>query len=159
MVTERTYNVPLRREYLKAPMYRRTKKAVTALTQFIAKHMKVDIGNVRIGKFLNLELWKNGIKNPPHHIKVTIVKDDDGVAKAELFGKKYEEFKRIEKKEKTKKEELMDKLGVKKAAKKEEKPAEELMVEEKKEEVASAEEKPKRVSKKKLDVVEVPEKQ
>jgi ribosomal protein L31E len=37
-VLERTYNVPLRREYLKVPRYRRAKKAVTALKEFVSKH-------------------------------------------------------------------------------------------------------------------------
>jgi len=54
MTIERTYNVPLRKEWLKAPMYRRSKKAVTALTEFAAKHMKTDIENVKIGKQVNL---------------------------------------------------------------------------------------------------------
>ncbi len=81
---ERTYNVPLRREYLKAPRWNRTKKAVTALRQFLAKHMKAE--EVKLSKELNEEMWKHGIKNPPHHIKVKAVKDDKGVVKAELFG-------------------------------------------------------------------------
>ncbi len=126
MATERTYNIPLRKEWLKTPKYKRAKKAVTAIKEFLVKHMKSD--NIKLGKLLNLDLWKHGIKNPPHHIKVTAIKEDDGTVKAELFGKKYEEFKKIEKVEKTKKDELMEKLGVKAAPKeedkKEEKPAE-----------------------------------
>ena len=81
-VLERVYNVPLRKEYQKAPNWRRTPKAVKALRQFISKHMKSE--NVLIGKYANLELWKHGIKNPPHHIKVNALKDDKGVVKAEL---------------------------------------------------------------------------
>jgi ribosomal protein L31E len=156
MTIERTYNVPLRKEWLKAPMYRRSKKAVTALTEFAAKHMKTDIENVKIGKQVNLLIWKNGIKNPPHHVKVNMVKEDDGIVKVELFGVKYEQLKIIEKQEKTKKDELMDKLGVKKAPKKEEKPAEE-----KKEETleSATEEKPKKTRKTKTEATEEPEKQ
>src|SRR3989338_11232753 len=81
---ERTYNVPLRKEYMKAPRWNRTKKAVTALRQFLAKHMKSE--NVYLSKELNEAMWKHGIKNPPHHIKVKAVKDDKGVVKAELVG-------------------------------------------------------------------------
>lgn len=81
---ERTYNVPLRKEYMKAPRWNRTKKAVTALKQFLARHMKSE--NVLLSKELNEELWKHGIKNPPHHVKVKAVKDDKGVVRAELFG-------------------------------------------------------------------------
>lgn len=80
---ERTYNVPLRKEYMKAPRWSRTKKAVTALRQFLAKHMKSE--DVRLSKELNESMWKHGIQNPPHHVKVKAVKDDKGVVKAELF--------------------------------------------------------------------------
>ncbi|MBU0615859.1 MAG: 60S ribosomal protein L31 [Nanoarchaeota archaeon] len=83
-VLERTYNVPLRKEWLKSPRYKRAKKAMTALKQFLAKHTKSE--NVKIGKYANLEIWKHGIKNPPHHIKVDVVKDKEGVVTAELVG-------------------------------------------------------------------------
>jgi large subunit ribosomal protein L31e len=81
-VLERSYNVPLRKEYMKAPNWKRTPKAVKALKQFIQRHMKSD--DVLIGKYANLLLWKNGIKKPPHHIKVNAVKDDKGTVKVEL---------------------------------------------------------------------------
>ncbi len=86
---ERTYNVPLRKEFMKVPKYKRTKKAVTALREFLQKHMKAD--TVKLGKNLNEHMWKNGIKRPPHHVKITAVKEDD-VVKAELFGHEYREF-------------------------------------------------------------------
>ncbi|HLC95794.1 MAG TPA: 50S ribosomal protein L31e [Candidatus Nanoarchaeia archaeon] len=81
---ERTYNVPLRKEFNKAPRWNRTPKAVRALRSFIAKHMKSE--DVRIGKFANWELWKHGIKNPPHHIKVTAIRDQEGTVFVELAG-------------------------------------------------------------------------
>ena len=31
-------------------------------------------------------MWKHGIKNPPHHIKVNVTKDDSGLVQADLFG-------------------------------------------------------------------------
>ena len=36
---ERTYNVPLRREWLKSPKYKRSKKAITGLRIFLIRHM------------------------------------------------------------------------------------------------------------------------
>lgn len=111
---ERTYNVPLRKEYMKAPRWKRTKKAVTALREFLAKHMKSE--NVLLSKELNEAMWKHGIKNPPHHIKVKAVKDEKGVVKAELFGAEKPASKK-EKKEKTANKE-------RKKAAKEEQPAE-----------------------------------
>ena len=98
---ERTYNVPLRKEFLKVPKYKRSKKAIKALKQFLSKHMKSD--NVKIGKYLNDEIWKHGIKNPPHHVKVDVVKDKDDLVTAELVGapvvEKEEEETKGEKKE------------------------------------------------------------
>ncbi len=124
-VLERVYNVPLRKGYQKAPKWKRTKKAVNVLKEFISKHMKSD--TVKIGKYLNLELWKHGIKNPPHHIKVKASKDDKAVVSVELaelskealLEKKKEEEKTKEAEEKKKKKEeagtlagkIEDKIG------------------------------------------------
>src|SRR3990167_2289697 len=108
-VLERVYNVPLRKEYMKAHNWKRTPKAVKALREFISKHMKSE--NVVIEKYANQLLWKNGIKNPPHHIKVNAVKDDKGKVMVELVdlpGKAKREdakLKELEKKAKEKKEE------------------------------------------------------
>ncbi len=103
---ERTYNIPLRKEWLRVPKYKRAKKAVAGLRKFLVRHMKSE--NVLIGKYANLEIWKHGIKNPPHHILIKAVKDDKGVVKAELVGapeEKNAEEKRPEiKKEEPKKE-------------------------------------------------------
>ncbi len=81
---ERTYTIPLRREYLKAPRYKRTEKASRALRAFLVRHMKSE--QVNIGKHLNEFLWMHGMKNPPHHVKVNCIKVDD-IVYAELFGK------------------------------------------------------------------------
>ncbi len=79
---EREYNVPLRREFLKAPRYKRTNRAVSALRSFISKHMKST--DVSLGKQLNEHLWQNGIKNPPHKVTVKAMKDDSGKVTVEL---------------------------------------------------------------------------
>ena len=93
---ERVYNVPLRKEWLKAPPYKRAKKAVAAVRQFLMRHMKGD--QVKLGSHLNEALWERGIKKPPHHVKVTAIKDDDGIVRAELFGLAVEAPKKEEKK-------------------------------------------------------------
>jgi len=100
---ERTYNVPLRKQYLKSPNWKRTERAITALRAFLKKHMKSE--TVKIGKELNEFLWLHGIKNPPHHVKITVTRDEKGLVKAELFGVKKEEKKaKKEKKTPAKKE-------------------------------------------------------
>ena len=115
---ERTYNVPLRKEFQKVPRYKKTNKAVTAVKQFLSKHMKSD--NVKIGKSINEQIWKHGIKNPPHHVKITVTKDDKGEVKAELFGMKKKEDKKGKKvKTEKKKEVKAEKAETKEEVKKE----------------------------------------
>jgi large subunit ribosomal protein L31e len=97
MALERTYTIPLRKGWLKAARYRRAKKAVNTVKEFLVRHMKSD--DVRLGTHLNLEIWKHGMKNPPSRVKVNVSKDDKGVVRAELFGApKFEEKKAEEKK-------------------------------------------------------------
>ncbi len=91
MAIERTYTVPLRSAFLRAPNYCRTPRAVRALRAFLARHMKTSLENVRIGLHLNNHLWSRGIRNPPHKVKLIATKDDAGIVKAELFGKTFEE--------------------------------------------------------------------
>ncbi len=79
---EREYVVPLRREFQKVPKHRRTNRAMKALRDFISRHMKSD--NVSIGKFLNMELWSRGMRNPPHKVVVKAIKDSDGKVVVEL---------------------------------------------------------------------------
>ena len=127
---ERVYNVPLRKEFQKSPKWKRTKKAVKAVREFITKHMKSE--EVKIGKYLNLELWKHGIKNPPHHIKVKASKDDEGKVFVELAELPKEAILEKEKAEKEAK---------KKEIKEKEKPEEEKKPEEVKEKEEKIEEK------------------
>src|SRR3989344_4221338 len=82
MALERTYNIPLRKEWLKAPKYRRAKRAIAAVRTFLLKHMKAS--EVKIGQHLNMSIWKRGIKSPPHHVEVKASKDDKGICFAEL---------------------------------------------------------------------------
>ena len=81
-ILERIYSIPLRRETLKVPPFRKANKAVKTVKQFISKHMKSE--NVVIGKYLNLKIWHHGAKNPPHHVKVNAAKDDKGKVFVEL---------------------------------------------------------------------------
>ena len=62
MALERTYNIPLRKEFQKAPKYRRAKKAAIAARSFLEKHMKSE--NVKLGQELNKALWVRGIRSP-----------------------------------------------------------------------------------------------
>lgn len=69
---KREYVVPLRRKTRTAPKWRRSKKAMSVLKEFIEKHMKTD--NVVVCKELNEKIWENGIKNPPGKVSVIALK-------------------------------------------------------------------------------------
>lgn len=69
---KREYVVPLRRKSRFAPKWRRSKKAVSVLNEFIKKHMKTD--NVVICNELNEYIWEKGIKNPPGKVEVVALK-------------------------------------------------------------------------------------
>jgi len=83
-VLERQYIVPIRRRTLGVPKYRKAKKAVITVREFISKHMKSD--DVHIGKYLNEHIWNHGMKNPPGKVKVTASKNSEGKVFVELFG-------------------------------------------------------------------------
>ena len=103
IVLERNYNIPLRRQTLKVPPFRKAEKAVKTVKEFISKHMKSK--DVKIGRYLNLNIWRHGIKNPPHIVKVTASKNDKGTVFVELVGAPKEQPKIDEKKKPAKKEE------------------------------------------------------
>src|SRR3989344_3577112 len=102
VVLERVYTIPLRRETLKVPPFKKANKAAKAIREFASRHMKSD--NVAIGKYLNLYIWRHGAKNPPHKVKVNTTKDDKGKVFVEIVGAPKEEPKVEEKKKGAKKE-------------------------------------------------------
>ncbi|MBM3232976.1 50S ribosomal protein L31e [Candidatus Pacearchaeota archaeon] len=79
-VLEREYIIPLRRIWIRVPQYERTGKAVKAIKQFIAKHMKVtdrDVNKVKLDIFFNNDLWFKGRTNPPGKVRVKAKKEGD----------------------------------------------------------------------------------
>lgn len=83
---EREYIIPLRRGFLKVACYKKAKRAVHDIKEFLAKHMKVqdrDLNLVKIDSYLNNEIWFRGIKNPMHKIKVKAIKKG-GIVYAQL---------------------------------------------------------------------------
>lgn len=71
---KREYVVPLRRKAKTAPKWRRSKKSIVVLKDFIKKHMKSE--GVIVCKELNETIWENGSKNPPGKVKVIAVNID-----------------------------------------------------------------------------------
>ena len=134
---EEIYTIPLKKEWLKAPKYKRAKKAIKAIKEFMVRHMKIydrDLKKVKIDRWVNEAIWLRGIKKPPQKIIVKAIKEGD-IVKVEFQGLppkfKVEEEKLKKKIEKVKKREEEKK---KKTKKKEEKKPEKKTEEEKKEE-------------------------
>ena len=68
MPEEKLFTIPLRREWLRVPRWRRSKRAVDAVRAFVTRFAKAK--EVRIGKWLNLEIWGKGAKTPPGKVVV-----------------------------------------------------------------------------------------
>jgi len=81
---ERYYVVPLAKKgFEKVPRWKRSKKAMIVLREFLVRHMKPE-GDVYIAQELNERVWENGIKNPPRKIRVRVTKSVDGIVRAYL---------------------------------------------------------------------------
>ena len=83
---EREYIIPLSRQVMKVPIYRRAEKAVRTIKEFLVRHMKIrdrDLNKIKIDRYLNEFLWARGIRNPITKIKIKAVKEGD-IVKAEL---------------------------------------------------------------------------
>jgi large subunit ribosomal protein L31e len=87
---ERTYIVNLRREIIKVPRHKKSKKAITTLKQFLKRHMKSE--DINLGKYLNEHIWQNGPKNPPTKVEIRVTKENEKVF-AELSSAPIEEPK------------------------------------------------------------------
>lgn len=120
----RTYTIPLRKEFLKAARWRRSKKAVSVVRTFVSKHTKTE--EVKVGRWLNETIWKRGGKNPPSRVRVDVKKEEDYVVVelSELPRKAKKEEVKVEEKIPEKVEEKKTEKKVKKETpKKTSKPA------------------------------------
>lgn len=153
----REYIIPLRREWMKVPRYKRTRKSVIAIKKFVAKHMKVedrDVDKVKLDVYLNNEMWFRGVKKPFNKIKVKVSKLDDGSVKVDFvevpehvkFLKARQEkiHKKVEKKAEVKEE--------KKEKSEEEKKDEESKKEAEKEKVTATREAMEKIAEKTANV-------
>jgi len=120
MVLEREYVIPLRKEWLKVPKYKRANKAAKAIKQFLVRHMKIydrDLRKIKIDQVLNNELRFKKI--PPAKIKVKAKRYEDDIVRVELIEiPEYAKFAKI--REEKKKAQLEKKTKVQKSEKPEE---------------------------------------
>jgi large subunit ribosomal protein L31e len=87
VVLEREFIVPLREGWLKAPRYKRGKKALKILKEFMVRHMKIydrDLRKIKVDTILNNEILFRGIKQPLGKVKVKAIKYDNGEVSVKL---------------------------------------------------------------------------
>ncbi len=80
---EKEYVIPLREKCRPVPRYKKTNKAVKSVKEFLVRHMKIrdrNLNKIKLDIHLNEFLWARGIKNPPHKVKVKVVKVGDIVS-------------------------------------------------------------------------------
>ncbi len=81
---ERVYTIGLRQKMKRYPRWLRAKKAVKYVRNFLSRHMKADVKNIKIDASINEKIWERGGKKVPARIRIRAVKFDDGVVEAEL---------------------------------------------------------------------------
>ena len=82
-MVERLYTVPLRRDWLKTPKWRRSKKAISTVKTFLARHTKAK--TIKLSRWVNEEVWAKGAKNPPGKITLKVdINKEKSIVKAEL---------------------------------------------------------------------------
>lgn len=82
-MVERIYNIPLRRDFVMSPKWRRSKKAISVIQAYLLRHTKVS--EIKLSKWINEAVWAKGAKNPPAKITLKVIIDKDkNIAKAEL---------------------------------------------------------------------------
>src|SRR4030042_1374953 len=89
-IVERVYTIPLGRVYSMRSV-RRAKYAVREIKAFAKRHMKST--EVRVGTGLNALLLRDAMRSPPRKGKVTMVKDEVGIVRINLFGARPDDDK------------------------------------------------------------------
>ncbi|HMK15480.1 MAG TPA: 50S ribosomal protein L31e [Methanomicrobiales archaeon] len=78
---EQIYVIPLR-DVQHTPRWERGKRAMKAIRDFLAQHMKSE--EIKIDPSINEAVWARGSHKPPSRIRVRAMKFEDGQVEAEL---------------------------------------------------------------------------
>jgi len=142
---EREYVIPLRSSWMKSARYKRSRKAIMTIKEFVARHMRIpdrDLSKVKLDVHLNNDIWFRGCKKPPAKVKVRVKRD------GEFVRVEFAEIPEYVKFAKAKEERRHKKADKKKEVKTEEiKPTEEKSTERKEEDKKNLEEKEKSMEK------------
>jgi large subunit ribosomal protein L31e len=80
---ERVYVIPLR-AVKQVPKWRRSKRAISEIRQYLARHLSAEEDKVRLDRSINERIWQKGSSDPPNKIVVRAMKFEDGIVEAEL---------------------------------------------------------------------------
>lgn len=80
---ERILTIPLR-VVRTVPRTRRAPRAVKAIREHVVRHMKAKTEDVWIDPKINELLWRRGIEQPPHRIRVKVIKFEDELVEVSL---------------------------------------------------------------------------
>lgn len=83
MPDEVIYTIPLR-DVKKAPRWKRSKRAMNDVRDYLAKHMKAEPDQIKLDQSINEKIWERGAEKPPSKVRVRAMKFEDGVVEAEL---------------------------------------------------------------------------
>ena len=78
---EQIYIIPLR-DVQHTPRWERGKRAMKAVRDFLAQHMKSE--EIKLDQSINEAVWERGSHKPPSRIRVRAMKFEDGQVQAEL---------------------------------------------------------------------------
>jgi large subunit ribosomal protein L31e len=78
---EQIYIIPLR-DVQHTPRWERGKRAMKAVRDFLAQHMKSE--EIRLDQSINEAVWARGSHKPPSRIRVRAMKFEDGQVEAEI---------------------------------------------------------------------------
>jgi len=111
-MAEKIFTINLRKLALRESKWKKSKKSVALVRNFLKKHMKTD--EIKLDKSITEEIWKRGSHKPPAKIRIKAYETEEGekdekkkFVKAELLGVVREEVKE-------KKEEIEKKVEEKK---------------------------------------------
>ncbi len=68
----------------KSPRWRRSKRAITEIREYLGQHLDAEPDMVKLDRSINERIWERGSRNPPSRIIVRAMKFEDGVVEAEL---------------------------------------------------------------------------
>lgn len=80
---ERIYTIPLT-DARKVPRWKRAESAARKVRNFLSKHFKTPLDQVKIDNTINEKLWERGSMKPPLKVRVRAVKFEAGGVEAEL---------------------------------------------------------------------------